>query len=427
MQNVFIILIIWLLAAVFYAFQYILRVLPSLMINDILVKFGIDADIFGQYSGLYYIGYAFAHLPLGIALDRFGTKKVLPICVLITISGLLPLLYCSHWLYPCIGRVLLGIGSSAAILGLFKVILYCFGEAKFTRMLGISVAIGLCGAIFGGTPVSMLITAFGWQFVLKAAIVVGLILAVALYMLLPDQDAKELSATNGRTSMWQDLKLLATNPQFLLLCCLAGLMVGPLEGFADVWGAEFFRTAYGLNKVTADGLPSFIFWGMLIGSPLLSYICDRQNKYFEVVICAGLIMGICFSLMLIGVLPVYALYLNLLVIGIFCAYQIPAIFKISTYLPANMMGIATASVNMFIMLFGYMFHSVIGKVMASVASGALIDGIHVYSHTDFIKGLSVIPLAQFVAAIGFTFVILIHRAKSSVLSNTYIRAKSVIS
>jgi hypothetical protein len=53
---------VWLLAALFYSFQYILRVLPSLMLNDILLRFNIDAEIFGQYSGLYYIGYALAHL-----------------------------------------------------------------------------------------------------------------------------------------------------------------------------------------------------------------------------------------------------------------------------------------------------------------------------------------------------------------------------
>jgi predicted MFS family arabinose efflux permease len=401
---------VWLLAALFYSFQYILRVLPSLMLNDILLRFNIDAEIFGQYSGLYYIGYALAHLPLGFALDRFGIKKVLPICVLIAVGGLLPLLYATHWGYACAGRILLGIGSSAAILGLFKVILYCFGEARFTRMLGISVAIGLCGAIFGGMPVSIMISKFGWQPVVQAAVVLGIGLALALYLILPSDQKHEANADEPRPSIWQDLKILVNNRKFLLLSAMAGLMIGPLEGFADVWGAEFFRVTYQLSKTTADGLPSFIFWGMLIGSPILSYICDKKNKYFEMIILSAFIMGSCFIAMLTGGMPIYMLCLNLLIIGIFCSYQIPAIYKISTYLPNRMMGIATASVNMIFMFFGYLFHTTIGKIMTVVAPQAQ-DGVALYTQDAFVTGLSVIPIAQLIAVLGFSYVLFSAKTK----------------
>ncbi len=406
MQNVVIIWFIWVLSASYYAFQYILRVLPNLMLNDILQKFHIDAAIFGQYSGLYYIGYALAHLPLGFALDRFGTKRVLPVCVLLTVGGMVPLLVSDHWLYPCIGRIMLGVGSSAAILGLFKVIFYCFGKAKFTRMLGISVSIGLCGAIFGGAPVSMLIDAFGWQLVVKGAIVTGIMLAALLYISLPAKESRDVETSSRTTSIWQDLKALASNTKFFTLCILAGLMVGPLEGFADVWGGEFFRVTYGLDRNIANGIPSFIFWGMLIGSPILSYLCDKQKKYFEVVAVSALVMGICFALMLTGVLPMSVLYVNVLMIGIFCAYQIPVIFKISTYLPTNMMGISTACVNMIIMSFGYLFHSIIGKLMTLSSGGIMQDGLPIYSRGDFVYALSIIPIAQIIAAAGFMFIIM---------------------
>ena len=48
---------VWLVASFFYAYQYILRVLPDIMLTDIIDQFGISAATFGQFSGVYYIGY----------------------------------------------------------------------------------------------------------------------------------------------------------------------------------------------------------------------------------------------------------------------------------------------------------------------------------------------------------------------------------
>lgn len=66
---------VWIIASVFYAYQYILRVMPNIMLPDIMEQFGISAATFGQFSGVYYIGYSLMHLPIGIMLDRYGPKK----------------------------------------------------------------------------------------------------------------------------------------------------------------------------------------------------------------------------------------------------------------------------------------------------------------------------------------------------------------
>jgi sugar phosphate permease len=74
----------WVIACVFYAYQYILRVIPNIMFNDIIQQFHMDATLFGQFSGIYYISYAVMHLPMGIMLDCYGPKKVMAICIMLT-------------------------------------------------------------------------------------------------------------------------------------------------------------------------------------------------------------------------------------------------------------------------------------------------------------------------------------------------------
>lgn len=73
--------VVWFVASLFYAYQYVLRVMPNIMMTDITQQFHIDTLVFGQFSGVYYIGYSLMHLPIGIMLDRFGPRKVMTGCI----------------------------------------------------------------------------------------------------------------------------------------------------------------------------------------------------------------------------------------------------------------------------------------------------------------------------------------------------------
>lgn len=392
----------WLLASFFYAYQYILRVLPNIMMNDILENFHMDAAKFGQYSGLYYIGYAGMHIPVGILLDRYGPKRILPLCMVLTVAGLLPLLLAEHWIYPALGRLMMGMGSSAAILGVFKIIRMSFKEERFTLLLGFSVTIGLIGAIYGGQPVNQLIQLFGWQTVVQAIIVIGLMMAVATYCIVPKQ-----SIASSDESWWVSVKTVLTNPQILLVCFFAGLMVGPLEGFADVWGKEYLKSVYQLSDSVAAFLPSLIFLGMCFGSPLLSWITAKSNAYFGFIILSGVVMGSAFIFLLTGDVPKAWLSVLFVVVGVFCAYQILAIYLASTFVGENLVGLTTACANMIIMTFGFVFHSAIGEIMKSKWDGRFLsEGVPYYDASAYTQGLMVIPAGLLLASVGYFFLAL---------------------
>lgn len=280
---------IWLIASLFYAYQYILRVMPNIMLDNFIQQFHIDSAVFGQFSGVYYIGYSLMHLPIGIMLDRFGPRKVMTGCILLTVLGLLPIIFAEHWVYPMIGRALIGMGSSAAILGTFKIIRMGFKEEHFTRMLSFAVTIGLIGAIYGGGPVSFLCTVLGYKVVVELFAIFGILLAAFTYFVIP-----EIDKPTSTSSVISDVKKVITNRQIIALCLLSGLMVGPLEGFADVWGSAFIKEVYGYNRSLASYLPSMIFIGMCFGAPVLSYIAEKTRNYLGVIIGAGLLMMVIF-------------------------------------------------------------------------------------------------------------------------------------
>lgn len=389
---------IWIIASVFYAYQYILRVMPNIMLNDIMQQFHIDAATFGQFAGVYYLGYSLMHMPIGILLDRHGPRNVMSLCILLTVLGLTPLLFSQNPFLLILGRGLIGIGSSAAILGIFKIIRMTFSEAKFPRMLSLSVTIGLIGAIYGGEPVNYLRNTFGYNAVIYSFALAGILLSFATYLFIPHEK------TRSETTIRGNLKEVFQNKKVLWVCLSAGLMIGPLEGFADVWGTSFLQEVYGLTGASAAGLPSMIFIGMCFGSPLLNWVAERTKNYLLTIIGSGMVMMTGFLILLTYQVSLSLLSVNFILIGICSAYQILAIYKASTYARPQVAGLTTAAANMIIMTFGYAFHSVMGKVINTFGGPS--------SPKALFYGVSIIPIALFLGVIGFSILILREKSRA---------------
>ncbi len=389
--------IAWIIASIFYAYQYILRVMPNIMLQDIMTEFSVDTAVFGQFSGIYYIGYSLIHLPVGIMLDRYGPRKVMSCCMLLTVLGLSPLLWSSSFFYPILGRLLIGIGSSAAILGVFKVIRIAFEEKRFAQMLSFSVMIGLIGAIYGGGPVNSMLAIMGYKTVILLFAVLGTILAAITYLTIPE------ISTSKEENVLSNVKEVLQSKKVIYTCLFAGLMVGPLEGFADVWSSVFLENAYGLEKALASSLPSMIFVGMCFGSPILSFIAEKAQNYLGTIIVAGIIMTLCFFFLLKFQLPATALSLSFVIVGICSAYQILAIYKASTYVRSEVAGLTTAVANMIIMIFGYGFHTVIGKTIKAFGGPGSTEALS--------YGIAVVPIALCLGIGGFIFLASLERRK----------------
>lgn len=396
----------WLLASLFYAYQYILRVLPNITMPEIMKRFNIDAEIFGQFAGIYYITYAAMHIPIGTWLDRKGPKYVIPMCILLSSLGVLPLMHSNSWIMACIGRALIGLGSSAAILGLFKVIHLGFPENWFSRALGMGVTIGLLGAIYGSQPVRFLISVYGYEDVLQYIVYSGIILSALCLLMLPSAKG----VTSNGIHIFRDLKKVWEHKKIFIIAILAGLMVGPLEGFADAWGTTFLATVYSLEQNLASILPSFLFLGMCVGATVMSYIADKTRWYYGLIISSALFMAAVFLLLIFTKLHVTILSILLFCVGIFCSYQILVIYKASTYVKEGIVGLTTSIVNMIIMMFGYFFHSIIGKMLHSSDSSQMLNGVWVYSAESYKAAIMIIPVSLIVAGIGF--VIIKYNARS---------------
>ncbi len=391
--------LIWLLASLFYAYQYILRVIPNIIAPELITKFNISIADVGQFGGLYYVGYTIAHIPIGLFLDRFGPKFVLPACTVLTFTGILPLICFDEWSYSIIGRIIVGIGSSASAIGIFKVASMYFSQEKSARMASLSIIIGLLGATCGGLPLDFLLDKFGWDYVIYTFSAFGCLLALLLFFITPSSnDQKEVSVNDN---MFQDLKTVLFNKHVILIGFFGGLMVGPLQGFADAWAKTFLYEVYQITTDLASLLPSLMFVGMGAGSFFLAYFLEKYpNKHDEAIITCSFAMIASFLLLFTQVGGLYIALPALLVIGFASGYQVVTIYKAISYVNNNLVGLATAVSNMIVMVFGYFFHTGIAKIIDLCWDRTVIQGNPVYSAELLIKATSIIPVCLLIAVFG---------------------------
>src|SRR5215813_10908738 len=105
----------WLLAAVYYFYQYALRSAPAVMMPQLSEAFGLSAMGVASIVGLFYYGYSPFSLVAGAAMDRLGPRRLLPIAAAVVGVGAL-LFATGNNSVASVGRFLQGAGGVFALV-----------------------------------------------------------------------------------------------------------------------------------------------------------------------------------------------------------------------------------------------------------------------------------------------------------------------
>lgn len=390
--------LMWLMPLSFFAYQFVLRQWPSLTMTDIMAHFQVDAANFGLFSAAYYIGYAVMQIPSAILLERYRSNVLIALFIFMAVGSMALLLYTPYWSLAIIARFLIGAASAMGFLSVSFIISTWFKAKHYGRMVGLSFSFGLLGAVYGGRPVSVLIDDYGQHEAGMMIVWVGVALGfMTLFCLRAPEPIKKTVAIETFSS--SALSALFKNRRLLLLGLSNLLLVGALEGFADIWGVNFLSLAYDINKTDGAGIISFIFIGMLIGGPILAFLAERIGP-FKVISISGFVMAGLFLVILFSCpnLSVHHLQVVLFGIGIFCCYQVIVFTACQHVVESDNLGLSVAFLNGINMLGGSFFHTVIGQTATYFWDGKVINGCAFYSSETLVQSLLVIPIAALIGA-----------------------------
>ncbi|KTD54752.1 MFS transporter [Legionella quateirensis] len=396
--------LMWFFPLSFFAFQFMLRLWPGLMMQEIMTHFAIDAGSFGLLAAFYYYGYAGMQIPMAFLLEKFGARTVVFTFALLCGMGALMFSYTDNFYLALLSRLMIGAGSAVGFLGISKVVSEWFSSENYAKMIGFSFSVGLMGAVYGGKPLTQWIQTYNGQQVGFALALIAMTIGLCTYWVVrsprvqtkkPAQEL-QLSHLSALFSSWIIWTLAFANL----------LMVGALEGFADVWGVPYLMTAYNFDKAEAASLVSFIYIGMIFGGPVLAFLSKKIGNYSVIGMC-GVGLALAFMLLISNsMMNSWLLSLLFFTIGLMCCYQVIVFAAGSTLVSYKQLGITVAFLNCINMLGGSFFHTLIGKVMDWYWEGSFNpEGMRQYSVECFQHALTVIPVC---ALFGSLLIYLIH-------------------
>jgi MFS family permease len=392
------------LGALFYCYEYFLRILPSVMTEDLLKMFNINGVAFGNLVAFYYYAYTVMQLPIGMMMDRFGPRKLLAFACLTCAIG--TYLFAHHYISTAqMGRFLVGFGSAFAFVGVLKLTAIWFPPSRFAFIAGMATSLGMVGAMTGDIILAKLVFTLGSNMTLYIAATVGLLLTVCLWYIIPE--TKQVKTVDALVppilsykEFFQAVFKLCKNPQMWLVAVIGSLFYLSLSAFAEVWGIPYLIRTYGLSNSTAALNISFIFLGWAIGSPLVGWISDKiGNRRLPIII--GALLGAALFIVLIYFPYVSSHFLGFLLFGFgLCSSAQIIVFPIARELNVQALaGTAIAMTNLLVMLGGALSQPLIGKALDVLTSTPVKGNLMAFSVESFQHALTIIPVAFVVAAI----------------------------
>lgn len=403
--NSFMPWMVWGLGCLFYFYECLLQVSPSVMSNELMRDFSVTSQTLGVLSGIYFYSYAAMQLPGGVLMDYFGPHRLLTLATLVCALSTVAFGMTDNFFMACLARLMIGFGSAFAAVGTMKLAANWFPAQRFALLTGLMVTIGMLGAIFGEAPLALLIDHFGWRHSMIIMGGIGILLTVLLILIAKDAPKNFLAPAHPLQEVEEEdehlipsFLALIKNKQLWLVASYGGLMYMATPVFCGLWGVPFLMNKMLIAKASAANLISLIFIGWAIASPLWGIYSNRigLRKPPMYIGCVGAL--ICSSLFIFA--PINSLVIMeilLFAFGIFSAGFLPA-FSVAKEL-CNRKYVATglSFMNMMNMIGIALAQPLIGYILDKMWTGELNGTVRVYPLEAYHTALAILPLGMLVA------------------------------
>lgn len=360
---------------------------------------GIGPQALGGLTGAFFFGFAAIQIPCGFFFDRFGPRNTVVGTLVLATAGGAIFTMASNWSMLLVGRVLMGAGFGAILIGSMVVISRWFPPDRFSTLSAMVLSIGLVGNLAATAPLAWASDAIGWRAVFAAAVAFTALSTIAVWLMVRDAPPEHSFLTRTPESplqMMRGLIEVLSEPRLRPILALNFCNYACTFTVQGLWGGPYLQEVHGLSPISAGNvlLAAVVTYqiGILVFGPL-----DRRLDTRKWIAVGG-------SVMIVAVLAFLALVQRPAVwmaigaicsIGFLSASSTMALTHGRGIVPDRLIGRGLAIINSVVMFGVACMQSLSGIIIG--AFDPLPDGARTETAYRALFGILVVTLSVAVA------------------------------
>ncbi|AKK03588.1 MFS transporter [Corynebacterium epidermidicanis] len=245
---------------------------------EALEHFHINNSKLAVFTAVQLGVYALAQIPMGMAIDKFGARRVLVVGAIVMGLGQVLLGSTSSFWVAILARILVGAGDATAFLSVMRILPTWFPMRLTPLFTQLTSAMGQAGQFISAVPFLALLGATGWQTAFVSLGAAGILIGLSALVLVTDSP---LSAPTPPATTPSRLGEVLRNPVCWMGLFNHGLMLMPLIVFTLLWGMPLMTLGMGLDEsVAASVLVINTICNVIIG-PFHGVLSARSGRNRE--------------------------------------------------------------------------------------------------------------------------------------------------
>lgn len=385
--------------------SYVFRGVNLALAPDLIAALGLSASDLGLLTSLFFVAFAGSQIPLGMLLDRFGPRRVEAALLLVAAAGSVISALATDPATLMAGRLLVGIGVSACLMGALKALLLWFPVDRLPVVNGGLFALGGLGAVAAAAPVEWALTITDWRGVFLGMAAATVATAALLMVAVPERVGNQ--PDQGIRAQLAGLARILRDPFFWRLAPPTMVQQGTFLAVQGLWAGPYLMDVEGLDRQAAANTVSLVGLAMAAGFGLTG-TAARALALRGVPLAmtsAGTMAGFLLTMVLIlSGLPV-PLWLSWSLFGFFGASGVISYATVTAQFPPHLSGRANTAITL--TMFGWAFLSQLG--IGAVLDAGTAAG---YAAADLHRGIWAV-LAAILAATLLPLFAVARRAPSA--------------
>ena len=236
-----------------YFVSYVYRMVNAVLAPTLAAEFGLSASGLGLLSSVYFLAFAVVQLPVGLALDRFGPRRVNGMLLIVAVAGGALFASAESAAVAIAARALIGLGVSACLMAALTAFVLWYPPERISTMTGVAFSAGAMGAMTVTVPLELLLRAWGWREAFLLIVGVTLVLSLVFWLWVPERSARRHG--EGWREILRGLRELLRDPVFLRLAIPLGASQSAAVALQTLWAATWLRDVAGWSPAeVARGL-----------------------------------------------------------------------------------------------------------------------------------------------------------------------------